>query len=140
MKKRPYLDVVSNTPKENAAFIEGMLKRDLLFDKNLIFWVVFVFQTSKYGFFQFLPDSIYSSLLLVSVLWGVYMLFLLFLAELNFDRVDDSFVDEKQKADLFRLATINKNVGRYLFLLRVSGRSAYVAEYKQLMRHGLSTT
>lgn len=140
MKKQPCLDVMNNTPKENAAFIERMLKRDLLLDKNLIFWVVFVFQTSKYGFFQFLPDGFYSSLLLVSVLWGVYMLFLLFPNGVDFGHGDDSFVDEKQKEDLVRLAAINKNVGKYLFLLRVSGRPAYVAEYKQLMKYGLSTT
>jgi len=140
MKRQRYLDVMEYTPKENGEFIEMVSKRELTLDKGAVLLFLFLFQTSKYGFFQFLPNSLYLFVNGVAVLFGGYMLFLIFASGIYFGRGDDSYIGPKQKEDLVRLAAINKNVGKYLFLLRVSGRPAYVAEYNQLMKYGLSTT
>lgn len=140
MKKQRYLDVIEYTPKENGEFIERIAKRELATDKGAVILFLFLWQTSLYGFFQFLPKDIYLFLSLLAVLYGGYMLVLILTSGFHFGLGDDSYIGPKQKDDLVRLAAINKNVGRYLFLLKVSGRPAYVAEYKQLMKYGLDAS
>lgn len=131
------IDVINKTPKENESFILKKANKVLLMDKTFLVWFILFFQLTKFGFIQFLPMSGYLAFYLafyIAMLFTIFMIVLCFSAAIKHSLLTDDYVNSAQYEELKTLAKENKIVGKYLFLVRVSGRPAYLAEYRQLIK------
>ena len=128
------IDVINKTPKENESFILKKANKVLLMDKTFLVWFILFFQLTKFGFLQFLPMSDYLAFYITAMLFTIFMIVLCFSAAIKHSLLTDDYVNSAQYEELKTLAKENKIVGKYLFLVRVSGRPAYLAEYRQLIK------
>ena len=128
------IDVINKTPKENESFILKKANKVLLMDKTFLVLCILFFQLTKFGFIQFLPMSDYLAFYITAMLFTIFMIVLCFSAAIKHSFLTDDYVNSAQYEELKTLAKENKIVGKYLFLVRVSGRPAYLAEYRQLIK------
>ena len=128
------IDVINKTPKENESFILKKANKVLLMDKTFLVLCILFFQLTKFGFIQFLPMSDYLAFYITAMLFTIFMIVLCFSAAIKHSLLTDDYVNSAQYEELKTLAKENKIVGKYLFLVRVSGRPAYLAEYRQLIK------
>lgn len=128
------INVINKMPKENESFILKKADSGLLMDKTFLVWCILFFQLTKFGFIQFLPMSAYLAFYITAMLFTVFMIILCFSAAIKHSFLTDDYVNRTQYEELKTLAKENKIVGKYLFLVRVSGRHVYLAEYRQLVK------
>lgn len=134
MKNKDFVDVLNKTPKENELLILDNANKVLLTDKTIVLWFIYLIQLTKFGFMQFLPVSAYFVLEITAVLFAIFIIVLLFFVAPSPYSLADRYVNRDQYEQLKTLAKQKKIVGKYLFLVRVSGRQVYLAEYKELIR------
>lgn len=130
------VNVFKNTPKINENNIIKAANRELLLERLMFVFIMLVLQITPFGFGLLFPKDwgVDCWICLLGLVFSffvlVYMVFVWVSGPIDLDEA--YYVNREQEQELIQLSKKNSDIGKYLFLLRRSGRPAYIVEYKQL--------
>lgn len=130
------INVLKNPPKVNGNNITKAANRELFLEKIMFIFIMLVLQITPFGFGLLFPKDwgVDCWICLLGLVFSffvlVYMVFVLVSGPI--DLAEAYYVNREQEKELIQLSKNNRDIGKYLFLLRRLGRPAYVIEYKQL--------
>jgi hypothetical protein len=130
------VNVFKNTPKINENNIIKAANRELLLERLMFVFIMLVLQITPFGFGLLFPKDwgVDCWISLIGVIFGFFVLvfgtYLLISGSADLSEI--RYINREQEEELMNLSKNNSDIGKYLFLLRRSGRPAYIVEYKQL--------